>query len=281
MAQTAKIVEAIFENAIDTYEDQDKLIDLTTQTEPDPAMMQNANNVVWRSVQQHAPILNGWDLAGQDQDIIEESYPSILEEPTNDIVKQRADAVRDTTFWERRGKQSGRQQATEMNKRIAERMAIQGTMFYNSTTPSGYNFIAEGQALLNERQAVRDESRCYLLNDRDNLKFSSELSGRQTVQGMPEAVWKTGQIANDVAEFNVYTASFLQNINQKVQKSRGCPERMEQKDFRDRQKIKWCCGQPPRLATNAKGSIYENKPLTTPLLYFMRCQKCEKGKFKS
>ncbi|WP_373092843.1 P22 phage major capsid protein family protein [Zhongshania sp.] len=211
MATTGKIVEVLFENALDTFEHQEMMLDKVDFFKPDPADMQNAGNVVWRPVDQHAPIISGWSVAGQEQEIIEETYPSILGTPKNDFVQQRADDLRDTRFWERRGRESGRQQATELNKQIASTMTTQGTMFYRSNATSGYDFIGEGQALMNERQGKHTQ-RCFLLNDRDNLTFAKDLAGRQTVQGRPEDVWGKGQIAGNVAEFDVYVGSFLPNL---------------------------------------------------------------------
>jgi len=211
MASTGKVVEVLFENAIETYEHQDMMLDKVDFFKPDAGDMQNGQNFVWRSVQQHAPIISGWDVSGQEQDIIEETYPSVLGTPSNDFVQQRADDLRDTRFWERRGKESGRKQGTELNRAIAAAMVTQGSMFYRSTATSGYNFISEGQTIMNERQGANN-GRCFLLNDRDNNTFANDLAGRQTLQGRPEDTWSMGQIGQNVAEFDVYTASFLPNI---------------------------------------------------------------------
>lgn len=211
MAQTGKIAEVLFENALDTIEDQTMLVDMCERFEPDSGSMQNANNVVWRPVEQQAVILDGWDLAGQETDIIEETYPAILGTPKNDFVSQRADDMRDMQFWERRGKRSGMQQAVELNKGIANAIATQGSLFYNSAATSGYEFISEAQALMNEQQRTQTD-RYFLLNDRDTLTFSADLAGRQTLQGRPADTWNTGQIGQNVAEFDVYTGSFLPNI---------------------------------------------------------------------
>ena len=212
MATTGKIAEVMFESAIETYEMQDMLLDKVDFWQPNEADMQNANNVIWRTVQQHAPVLTGFDLTGQEQDIIEETYPAVLGTPTNDFVEQRADDLRTELFWERRGRESGKQQATELNRQLASAMALQGSMFVRSNATSGYPFIAEGQAIMNERQGYHSR-RCYLLNDRDTLTYSSDLAARQTLQGRPENdAWTKGQIGANVAEFDVYTASFLPNL---------------------------------------------------------------------
>ena len=209
---TGKIVEVLFENAMDEYEHQDMLLDRVTINKPDERMLQNADNVIWRPVQQHAPILTGFDLTGQETTIIEETYPSILGTPTNDLVSVRADQMRDMGFWERRGKQSGKRQGTELNKVIASAIALQGGIFYRSNATSGYNFVAEAQATLNERQTPAGETRTFVLNDRDTLTYAADLAGRQTLQGRPADTWKTGQIGQNVAEFDVFTGSFLPNL---------------------------------------------------------------------
>ncbi len=214
MASTGKIAEVYFENVLDTYEHQMQMLDLVDVFEPNAADFQNAGNVVWRPVQQHAPIINGWDLTGQQTDIIEETYPALLGEPANDFFEQRADDLRDMRFWERRGQQSGMKQATELNSRLASLVATTGSLFYRSNATSGYDFIAQAQALMNERQFLGQDvtERYFFLNDRTNLKFGQDLAGRQTVQGRPEDTWKTGQIGQNVAEFDVYTGSFLTNL---------------------------------------------------------------------
>lgn len=208
---SGKIAEVMFEKALETYEDQEMMLNLVSFYEPDGAGMQNAGNVVWRPVEQHAPIIAGWDLTGQETGIIEETYPAVLGTPQNDFVAQRADDLRDMQFWKRRGERSGAQQATNLNKAIANAIAVQGSMFIRDNTASGYSFIAGAQALMNERQGAKT-TRSFLLNDRDNLKFGNDLAGRQTLQGRPADTWATGQIGKNVAEFDVYTASFMPNI---------------------------------------------------------------------
>ena len=209
---TGKIAEVMFEKALETYEHQMQMLPLVDHWSPSSADLQNAGNFVWRPVQQHAPVIDGFDLTGQETGIIEETYPAILGTPKNDLFEQRVDDLRDMTFWERRGEQSGKKQATTLNKGIADVIADTGSLYIRSNATSGYSAIAEAQALLNERQAVKDDMRYFLLNDRDNLKYGSDLAARQTLQGRPEQTWKTGQIGQNVAEFDVYTGSFLKTI---------------------------------------------------------------------
>lgn len=213
MPSTGKVVEVLFENTIETYETQEMMLPLVNFYQPDAKDMQNADNFVWRTAQQHAPIIDGWDLSTQEQDIIQEMYPAVLGVPKNDLVSQRADQMRDMQFWEDRGKASGKRQASELNKSIVNAMTVQGSMFYRSNAASGYDFVSEAQVIMNERQGMNNK-RCFMLNDRDTKLFAGELAGRQTLQGRPEdEAWSKGQIGANVAEFGIYTGSFLPNLS--------------------------------------------------------------------
>lgn len=214
MSQTAKIAEVLFENALDTYQEQTQMMDLVEVFKPSSGDMQNAGNVVWRPVEQHAPILPGWDLTGQEQDIIEEAYPAYLGTPANDFVRQRADDLRTTSFWEKRGRASGKQQATELNRALAEHVAKTGSIYYEYAGTSGFDFVAQAQAIMNERQcrSTSADMRNFVLNDRSNLKYAGELAARQTLQGQPAETWKTGQIGGNIAEFDIFTGSYLPTL---------------------------------------------------------------------
>ncbi len=153
----------------------------------------------------------GWDLTGNEDDIIEEEYPSFLQDPQNVLVTLRADDMRDMRFWERNGRRAGRQQIVTQNTAIANAIVTQGSQFYQSNVTSGFDYISEAQALLNEEQREHDE-RYFMLNDRSTQAFAQDLAGRQTIRGRPADTWATGQIGSNVAEFDVFTASFLPTL---------------------------------------------------------------------
>jgi len=203
-----KIAEVMFEAQLETYEAQTSLVDKTMVFNPSSGDMRNSGNVLWRPVQQHAPILTGWDLTGQEQEIIEETYPAYLGTPKNDLVKQRIDDLRDITQWKRRGEASGKQQATELNTGLANLIKNTGSLYYRNNSASGFTFISQAQTIMNERERM-DTGRCFFMNDRDANVYAQDLAARQTVQGRPADAWNAGQITQNTAGFDVYTASFL------------------------------------------------------------------------
>ncbi len=204
-----KIAEVMFEDVMEAIEDQTMLADMCERFEPGSGNMQNANNFVWRPVEQQAVIQEGWDMTGLETDIIEETYPSVLGTPNDDFVEQRADDMRDLEFWRRRGRRSAKQMAVNQNTTIANAIMNQGSLYYESAATDGFDFVADAQVLLNEQQRTQTQ-RHMILNDRVTKKYASDLAGRQTLQGRPESdAWAQGQIGQNVAEFNIHTASFL------------------------------------------------------------------------
>lgn len=209
--KAGKIAEVFYEEMLDAWQEQDQLVNETDVFTPDPGTMQNAGNVIWRPREQFSPILDGWDLTGQEQDIIEETYPAILGEPKNNLVAQRVDDLRTDQFWRNKARADVKTQVTELNKTIARTIALQGSLFYRSNTASGFDFLSEGQAILDERQG-KETQRNFILNTRDNKRFAEDLAGRQTVQGRPENTWVRGQIGQNVAGFDVFAGSYLPNL---------------------------------------------------------------------
>ena len=112
---TGKVAEVLFEKALETHEHQEQVLDLVDFHQPEGGAMQNGGNFTWTPVQQHAPIISGWDLSGEETGIIEETYPALLGTPNNDFVEMRADDLRDMRFWERIVLDKDMRQATELN----------------------------------------------------------------------------------------------------------------------------------------------------------------------
>lgn len=208
---TAKTIEVLFENTLETFEHQDALLDKVDFVKPDAAKMQNAGDFYWETVNQRAVRQTGWDMTGLETEIIKETYPINLGTPWNDVVEQPVYELRDKQFWEERGKEGGRELAQGLNTDIASAIKKQGSLYYRNNATSGYDFIAEAQAMMNERQ-LYNSMRYFMLNDRDNLKFAKDLAARQTLQGQPDTTWGSGQIGSNIAGFDIYTGSFLPAI---------------------------------------------------------------------
>lgn len=211
--ETGKIVETIFEKAYDTFEDQDTLLPMVTVTEYDPGSLQNSGNTIWKTVKQQRAIQEGWDMTGKKTGIIQEEYPCVLGEPQNDVVQTRADDKRYAKFWEDSAEQGAIQQGVVLNSAIANAIAQQGSLYYRSNATSGWDFITEADVIMTERENAAAMQRYFLMNPRTDNLYGQDLAARQTVQGRPEQVWKTGQLGQNVAGFDLFRASFLPSIS--------------------------------------------------------------------
>jgi hypothetical protein len=209
VSSTGKTAINMLESYKETYDEQDSMLDLVSFNEPDGGSLQDAGNFVWKNVEQHRPVISGWDVSNEQQGIIQETYPCVLGTPNNDVIEQRADQMRTDRYWENAAATSAKQQATQLNTDIATAIKNQGSIFYRSNVSSGWDFIGLAQTIMNERQ-LQNNGRSFILNDRDNYTFSQDLAARQTLQGRPETIWSKGQIAQNVAGFeNVMVGSFL------------------------------------------------------------------------
>lgn len=211
----------MFESYVDTFEKQSVVVDLMDNMgDIDSAKLQNAGNTIWYPVQQHRPILKGFDLTGQEQGVIEETVPiSLNTSPSNDFIELRIDDMRDNRFWERAGEQGAYQQLTDLNQELTNLIVNTGSLFYEfnaSSDKNGFNFVSGGRSLLSEREVYDMMGRCYLLNPRDLQTFAGELSGRQTLGSKAEraeSAYATGNVGEYVASFDIYEGSFLPKIS--------------------------------------------------------------------
>lgn len=205
---TAKAVRVMFDKVVDQYEEQTQMATLVGHYNMTGANAQNANNVEWRQVQQQAPEVEGWEFTDADfGNVIEQSFPTTLGVPKNDLFQLRADDFRDTSFMDRRARAAASRLSSGLNKRIAQLVGQTGSIAYRATTP-GYDFIKTASTIFSERQLRTDAGTSFFLNDRVAQRVSSDLASR-TVGKLPEEAYKSGMLAKQTAGFDIYESSYL------------------------------------------------------------------------
>ena len=209
--QTAKTLISFYDQVLEQLNKDTTMARRVSVDTIDGASLQNANNIYWRNVEQQSPVLEGWDLTGDETEIIEQAYPLRLQDPRNDFVKIRVDELRDKGFMERRVRASASKLSADQNTRIADLVASTGTMYYESSTP-GFDFVAEADTLMTERQANRDAGASFFLSPRENQVMASDLASRSTLDGRPETAYATSMIGQNVAGFDIFRGSYVGNI---------------------------------------------------------------------
>ncbi len=206
---TAKAVEVVFGDVMEAMELELQMADMADHFPVVGAQAQNANNVYWRQVEQQAPVINGWEFVDSDfGDVIEQSYPSTLGTPQNDLFKLRADDFRNRDFMQRRAKAAAKKLSAAQNTKIATAVNSFSTQFYRTAT-SGYDFVKTADTILNEQQLYTGMGQSFFVNNRDAQKISADLAIRQTVSGPVESAYKRGEVVKNTAGFDVYESSYL------------------------------------------------------------------------
>lgn len=217
---TLKTIIAFYDSALKQLNEDFTYAGLAEVDSIEPSRLQNANDIYWRNVEQQRPIIEGWDLTGQETGTIEQGYPLQLEDPKNDFMEYRIDDLRDRGFMERAAMASAKKQNSYLNKRIAELVANTGTLTYESSS-AGFDFVAEADTLMTERGAYRDMGSSFFLNPRTNQVMASDLASRSDLSGRPEGAYATAMIGKNVAGFDIYRAPTYGTIPARVNATGG------------------------------------------------------------
>jgi hypothetical protein len=214
---TAKRIEILFDEVLEQYEKQQQMAALTETFTVDGPTLQNAQNQIWRQVEQQSSVFGGWDASGNFGDILELSYPARLDDPRNAAKELRADDFRDKQFMQRWARTSAARLTADQNSRIAAKVKDTGSLFYRATVDgtagnTGYDAIKQATTILSERQAATDMGVTMFLNNRDSQLISSDVANRSDMNGMPEDIYRNGMIAYNTAGLNLYEGSYLPTI---------------------------------------------------------------------
>ena len=212
--QTAKNILAFYDKACRQMDDNFMFasqMDIDTQSGVD---LQNANNVYWKSVEQQAPVVEGFDLSAVTPgDIIQQTYPLNVSAPRNDWFTLRAEELRDRRFMENRAMAAERKLSADANQRASNLVSTTGTLYYESSS-AGFDFISEANTILSERQAYRDMGTSFFLTPRESQVMSSDLASRTLFpNNRSEEAYATAMIGEKVAGFDrLFVAPTYGNI---------------------------------------------------------------------
>jgi len=215
---TAKQVKVMFNDVLDQMEKQQALAVKAEKYNVSGAELQNAQNQIWRQIEQQRAVKEGWTFTDSDfGDIIELSYPAALGDPQNSLHSLRADDFRDRSFMERAARAASSRLLADQNSRIASLVKDTGSIYYRSTVDgsvgnTGYDAIKLATTILSERQADMSAGVTMFLNDRDAQRISSDVANRSNMNGMPETVYKNGMIAYNTAGLDLYESSVMPAI---------------------------------------------------------------------
>lgn len=217
---TAKTIVTFYESVLEQMNQDTTMARRVDIDTVDGGTLQNANNIYWKTVEQQAPVITGWDMTGQETSIISQAYPLQLSDPRNDFFQLRVDELRDKRHMEQRSRASAKKLSSDQNKRIADLVASTGSLYYQSSA-AGFDFVAEADTLMFERQANRDAGASFFLSPRDNQVMASDLASRSDLSGKPLTAYETAMIGKNVAGFDIFRGSYVGNIAARVNATGG------------------------------------------------------------
>lgn len=218
--ETLKTIEAFYDNALEQLNHDNAYARLVDVDSVSPSRLQNANNIYWRAVEQQQDIVSGWDLTGQEGDTIELGYPLQLDTPRNNFRGYRVDDLRDRHYMERASTAAARRLSADQNKRIADLVADTSSIYYESAT-AGFDFVAEADTIMTERQCYRDMGASFFLNPRTNQVMASDLASRSDLSGKPLNAYEKAMIGKNVAGFDIFRAPTYGNVPARVNATGG------------------------------------------------------------
>src|SRR5690606_15943403 len=139
---TAKTIVTFYDSVLEQMNQDTTMARRVDIDTVDGGTLQNANNIYWKTVEQQAPVITGWDMTGQETSIISQAYPLQLSDPRNDFFQLRVDELRDKRHMEQRARASAKKLSSDQNKRIADLVASTGSLYYQSSA-AGFDFVAE------------------------------------------------------------------------------------------------------------------------------------------
>lgn len=207
-----KIVAEYMGAAVEYYDSQQSMIPYVKVVDNvRPADLQNSGNSIWRKVAQQGLSQTGWDLTGQEQNIISQMYQASLGLPEGNLLSLRVDDLRDMSYIRDQGRIDGEKRLSVLNKAIVDSIRNTGSLIYRSNATSGYDFISKAKTIMDKRQS-RKSDRFFALTDDHNALFGSDLAARQTLTGQPAETYQEGLLFKNIAGFGVTTSSSISAI---------------------------------------------------------------------
>lgn len=206
---TAKGISIMFDEILELYDFDNNLARQCDVVDFEASLMQNSVNIIWRSVEQNAPIKEGWDMSAQFGDVIERAYPSSLGLPQNDAFQLRADDFRDERFMKNRARAAVAKLSGDQNKRIAQLVVNTGALAYEYTGAAGYDYLAQAEAIMDELELSNMGNRSFFLRPVTHQAIAKDLAQRGTLSGRPEGAYAKSMVGKDIAGFDVFRANAI------------------------------------------------------------------------
>jgi hypothetical protein len=165
-----------FENLLEGFQDSLVLSRNVSVYRSEDAMMERANNIIWRPQPYIMQSFTGTDMTSNFKDQTQLSVPASLGFSKSVPWVLTAQELRDTLQEGRLGEAAKQKLSSDINKAVLDAASLYGSLVIKRTTAaSGYDDVAQCDAIMNE-QGVPNWDRYMALNTRDYNSMAGDLS---------------------------------------------------------------------------------------------------------
>lgn len=200
-----------FEDAILGFEDDCVLSEEVEIYRTSAQEMERSNNTIWVPQPYIATSYDGLDQSANFKDVTQLAVPLTIgyskSVPWQMSATDLNDAIQNNTF----GIEARQKLASDVNLACCNVACLQGTQVVKRTVAaSGYDDVAEADALLTEQGVPRPERR-MILHTRHYNAMASNLAARGTMTGKPSDAFETSYVGM-VAGFRTFSAGYTYSL---------------------------------------------------------------------
>lgn len=200
-----------FEDSLEGFNDALVLSRKVSKYTTDSMQMERTGDIIWRPQPYIAQSYDGTDATNNFKRKTQLSVPATLGYQKHAPLILTAKELRDQLQEERFGRAAMQKLASDINIALMNVASNQGTLVVTRTTAaSGYNDIAQCEAIMNE-QGVQMFDRYCALSTRDYNGLAADLAGRGTMNQKPTSAYEKGYVGT-VSSFETYKLDYANRI---------------------------------------------------------------------
>ena len=200
-----------FENILESFNDALVLSSIVSKYNTNGTEMERSSDTIWRPQPYIAQSFDGSNATNNFDDNTQLSVPATIGYQRHSTALLTAKEMRDQLQENRLGQAAAQKLASDINVSVLNVVSNQGTIVSKrSAAASGYNDVAEADALMNE-QGVMMDNRNFALSSRDYNGMASDLAARETMTNIPTEAYRRSYVG-EVAGFQTFKMDYANRL---------------------------------------------------------------------
>ena len=200
-----------FEDILEGFNDALVMSSIVTKYNTNGQEMERSSDTIWRPMPYIAQSYDGSDATSNFADNTQLAVPATIGFQKHSTALLTAKEMRDQLQENRLGQSAAQKLASDINVAVLSAASAQGTAVSKRTTAaSGYNDVAEADALFNE-QGIMMDNRSFALGSRDYNGMAGDLAARETMNNIPTEAYRRSYVG-EVAGFQTFKMDYANRL---------------------------------------------------------------------